>query len=197
MSPWILGIDPGLGGAVAVLEGTGRLIRVEDTPSLWVRAGRRRRRAYDVAAMRRILARCLLEGNGALHAVIEAQQAMPRQGVRSMFSTGFGYGVWVGLLAGLAIPYTVVAPRRWQSALLMGRGDPKALSILTASQLFPGVSLPRGRHGRADAVLLAEYGRRLVCGAARVARQGRGRTISESIDGLDGPGGVVRRWREA
>lgn len=161
----IIGIDPGLGGAVAVLDGSGRPVSVDDTPSLWVRSGRSRRRAYDVAAMCQMLARDL-EGNGAVHAVIEYQQAMPRQGVRSMFSTGYGYGLWVGLLAGLAIPYTVVAPRKWQSALIMGRGDRKALSVVTASRLFPGLSIPKGRHGRADALLLAEYGRRLVSGAA-------------------------------
>jgi len=163
-----IGIDPGVGGAVAALDGRGRLVALDDTPTIMVRSGRRQRRAYDVAAMRAAVSRCAAGGTAA-HAVIEHQRAMPKQGVASMFSTGYGYGLWVGLLAGLGIPHTVVEPQRWQAAMLLGRGDPKARALLAASRLFPSIVIPRTRHGRADALLLAEYGRRLLSGIAREA----------------------------
>jgi hypothetical protein len=168
MADIVIGIDPGVSGAVAALAGSGRVVAVDDTPTVWARPGRSRRRAYDVAAMRALLARHVVDG-ALVHAVVEHQQAMPRQGVTSMFSTGFGYGLWVGLLAGLGVPHTVVAPRKWQIAMLAGRGDPKARALLAASRLFPELAVPRFRHGRADALLLAEYGRRLLAGAAREA----------------------------
>jgi crossover junction endodeoxyribonuclease RuvC len=160
----VIGIDPGVGGAVAAMYGHGTIIRVDDTPVFWAKARRSKRRVYDVAAMRTLISRHA--GHGILVTVfVEHQQAMPKQGVTSMFSTGYGYGLWLGILAGLAIPHTVVAPRRWQAAMLAGQGEPKARALLAAARLFPGCAIPKRRHGRADALLLAEYGRRLLFGA--------------------------------
>lgn len=157
-----IGIDPGVSGAVAALY-HGSLLSVDDTPTLWARFGRSRRRVYDVAAMRVMLERHMHD-KAVLSVFIERQQAMPRQGVTSMFSTGYGYGLWMGLLSGLGIQHTVVGPRRWQAAMLAGRGDSKTRALIAASQLFPKIVIPKGRHGRADALLLAEFGRRLICG---------------------------------
>lgn len=160
----VIGIDPGVGGAIAAMYGHGTIIRVDDTPVLWARSRRSKRRVYDVAAMHTMISRHA--GNGMMvNVFVERQQAMPKQGVTSMFSTGYGYGLWIGILAGLAIPHTVVSPRRWQAVMLVGQGDPKARALVAAARLFPGCAIPKSRHGRADALLLAEYGRRLLVGA--------------------------------
>jgi hypothetical protein len=102
------------------------------------------------------------------HVYIERQQAMPKQGVSSTFSTGYGFGLWIGMLVALRLPYTVVGPREWQKDMLAGTtGDTKARSILRALQLYPGLPLtrPNGRKptldGVADAALIATYGLRL------------------------------------
>ena len=107
---------------------------------------------------------------GRLTVCIEKQQSMPGQGVSSTFSTGYGFGLWIGILAALGISYTVVRPQTWKREMLrdmagdtMSTGNGKAAARLRAMQLFPSASdqLTRVKdHGRADALLIAEYHRR-------------------------------------
>ena len=85
-----IGIDPGLSGVVAVLAADGALLAVHDTPTLTLRVARGTRHDCDVPGMVALVAP--YTGVGP-HVIIEASQAMPGQGVRSMFSTGYGYGL--------------------------------------------------------------------------------------------------------
>lgn len=163
-----IGIDPGLTGAVAVIdldpEGGAFFY---DTPV--VRLDKKQR--YDYAAMAQILRMLKVEFWKGLCVTVEKVHSMPKQGVASSFNFGMGFGAWLGILAALEIPYTLVDPRRWTKALLcdMPKGDEAA--VIRASELYPAVSselrTPKGRLllGRADALLLAHYG--LADGAAR------------------------------
>jgi crossover junction endodeoxyribonuclease RuvC len=64
----------------------------------------------------------------------------------------------VGLLAALQIAYTTVRPAIWKRAL--GLGKDKEAARLRAMQLFPAADLRRKKdHGRAEALLLAWWGR--------------------------------------
>jgi len=93
--------------------------------------------------------------------VIEEAQAMPGQGTRSMFQTGLGMGIWLGVLAALQLPYRRVRPQIWKKAF--GLGKDKEASRLKAMQLYPGADLRRKKdHGRAEALLLAFYGQRHI-----------------------------------
>ena len=88
--------------------------------------------------------------------MIEEAQSMPGQGVRSMFTTGYGLGLWVALLAALQMPYTTVRPAIWKA---LGLGKDKEQARLRAQQLFPTADLRlKKHHGRAEALLLAWYG---------------------------------------
>jgi hypothetical protein len=98
-----VGIDPGLSGAVAVLTADGSLVAVYDTPTLTLRVARGMRHDYDIPGMCALLTPYASAG---LHVVIEASQAMPGQGTRSTWTTGCGYGLWLGMLAALQLPYT-------------------------------------------------------------------------------------------
>ena len=150
----ILGVDPGLAGAVAVLDPAGAFVAVHDTPTLTLRVARGTRHDYDVPGMAALLAPYAGAG---LHVIIEASQAMPGQGVRSTFSTGYGYGLWVGILAALQVPYTPVRPVIWKKAF--GLGKDKEQAWLRAQQLFPSADLRlRKHHGRSEALLLGWYG---------------------------------------
>lgn len=157
----ILGIDPGLSGAVAYLGTSPHVVHVEDTPTLTVVGGSGNRREYNLAEMRALLTRY----QDISMAYIEKVHSMPGQGVRSMFTMGMGYGAWLGMLAALAIPYTLVTPQRWKKAMLADQaGQDKDASRLRAIQLFPTEARYFARKkddGRAEAVLIAEYGRRL------------------------------------
>ena len=79
-----------------------------------------------------------------------------------MFNFGKGFGLWLGILAGLGIPHTLVTPQAWKKEMMQGMGDKDAARI-RAQELFPHCvdSLSRKKDiGRADALLIAEYGRR-------------------------------------
>ena len=167
----LIGIDPGLDGGVALLGGgeDGELVHTWITPTLPHPSGKGHRREYDVPAMRRLL------GATVDLAVIESAQARPGQGVSSMFSIGKGFGLWLGLLAGLGIPYDIVHPRRWSGAMLadVAKGDTEAAAAVVATRLFPALDLrasPRCRKlhsGMVDALLIAEWKRRQLLNTPR------------------------------
>ncbi len=149
-----IGIDPGLSGALAVLAPDGTLQALYDAPVLTLKVARGTRQAYDVPGMCGLLQPYAGAG---LHAVIEESQAMPGQGTRSMFTIGYGYGLWLGLLTALQMSYTPVRPAIWKKVFNLGKD--KEASRLRAMQLFPGADLRRKKdHGRSEALLLAWYG---------------------------------------
>ena len=99
-----------------------------------------------------------------LHAYIERAQAMPKQGVTSMFNYGKGFGLWLGLLIGIGIPYTLVSPIRWKKVMLPDMAKDKGASLLRAKQLFPQCSAQLQLvkdHNKAEALLIAAYGQQL------------------------------------
>lgn len=141
----------------------------------------------DEVMMRTHLQWALSESISTPHAFIEQSRAMVRprvnpktgkteilaQGARSAFNFGALYGLWRGMLVALKIPYEIVPPKTWQLLMLAGenKSDVKAASIRVAQRRWPGVSLlptPRCRKpsdGMADALNIAEYGRRTDTGA--------------------------------
>ena len=90
-------------------------------------------------------------------AVIERVSSSPQMGVVSAFTFGRSYGFLRGLLAGFQVPYIEVQPQKWQKGMqCMTKGD-KNVSKSKAQQLWPKIKIT---HANADALLLAEYGRR-------------------------------------
>ncbi len=103
-------------------------------------------------------------GQENIHAIIERSQAMPKQGVSSTFKVGVGYGIWLGLLVAIGIPYTEVRPNIWKAKMLAGKGKDKGASIIRAKQLFPQISNELTlvkHHNKAEALLLAAYGQQI------------------------------------
>src|SRR3990167_9925919 len=130
----IIGIDNGLDGGIVILGDSGLVVEKHITPVIGVSG--KGKRAYDVPGMTRIL-RPYTENTKVF---IERAQAMPGQGVSSMFSIGYGYGLWTGILTAMAIPFEVVGPRTWQAEMFAGmnRDDTKRASALVAARLSPG-----------------------------------------------------------
>lgn len=153
----VVGIDPGLSGALVAIREDLALLRAEDTPTL--AAGNRRE--YDIPRMADLIRSVSL--GEPTRAVLEAAQAMPKQGVSSTFSFGRGYGIWLGVLGALEIPYSTVRPGEWTKILKGLPGKGKERSVLFASRTFPALELiPEGckrpKDGRADAACMAYYG---------------------------------------
>jgi hypothetical protein len=97
-------------------------------------------------------------------AAIEQAAARPAQGRCSTFSFGARFGEWLGVLSALHVPFVIVPPQRWQKAagLLPSDGDAKARSLAAARRRWPAVDLHRkGDDGKADALHLADYARRV------------------------------------
>lgn len=137
-------------------------MRVEDTPSFLLSG---KARDYDVPGMVRMLG-----AYGTLpedHAFIERWQARPEASPQSMGKIGYGFGLWVGILTAMEIPLTIVWPQTWQKEMYAGAvGEGKERSLLIASRLWPDLVIPKTRHDRADALLIAEWGRRTLLGKA-------------------------------
>lgn len=151
----IAGIDPGQTGAIAFISSSGK-VEIYDTPIEMVKKGKGIKKEYLPGNMADLLRAIDLN-----HVFIESVHAMPGQGVTSMFNFGKGFGIWIGILAALKIPYTLITPQAWKKHLMQGIKDKDAARI-RAQQLYPSVSEELSRKkdiGRADALLIAEYGR--------------------------------------
>jgi len=160
-----IGIDPGLSGAVGVIdEGAGNALPklfVYDTPTALVE-GETTKRKYLGRAMA-LLLKPFADRSDVL-AVLENVHAMPKQGVSSSFNFGEGKGRWEGILDAYAIPYESVSPQRWKKAIMADQGKEKSAARFKAMSLFPELAdyFKLVKHdGRAESLLMAEYGRRL------------------------------------
>ncbi|OBU85475.1 hypothetical protein MY55_15970 [Chromobacterium subtsugae] len=148
-----LGIDPGINGAIAVLDGE-QLLAVYDMPVVELRSGKATKRSVSPA----LLADLLRQLAGA-HVVIEKVGAMPGQGVASMFNFGKSAGIVEGVCAGLGLPVSFVTPQQWQKRA--GRRDGKDGSRARAAELFPaqaGLFARVKDDGRAEAALIGRFG---------------------------------------
>ena len=160
----VIGIDPGLTGAIAVLPHENAAL-VFDTPTALVKG----KNTYLVAEMGDLLEELVADdshGTPKAHAFIEGQQTFPKMPSRAMFSLGYGYGLWLGLVAGLKIPHTIVPPKTWKAEMAIPRKADKEASRMRAQQLYPDLVQSyltlKKHHGRAEALLIAEYGRRML-----------------------------------
>jgi crossover junction endodeoxyribonuclease RuvC len=155
-----IGIDPGKDGSISIIRDDGQLV-VVPTPMVGKSSGKGRE--YDIIGMRDTLT----TANGGydtknVFVTIERAQSMPGQGVSSTFEFGRGYGIWLGLLAALELPYQVIHARTWTRVMLMGAsGEGKRRACSVAMRLFPQWR-PKLKYEEefADSILLAEFGRR-------------------------------------
>ncbi len=148
-----LGIDPGKKGAIAAIEGNRVRSVLRTTPHLV------KGKAYRYHEMARVL-RAVAETGKVGACTIEQGGAMPRQGVTSMVSIGLGLGLWIGVAVTLGLSLEMPRPNVWKKA--MGVTKDKGSSILMAERLFPDWSAKfKADEAIAEALLLAEYGRRV------------------------------------
>ena len=140
-----IGIDPGASGALAIL-GENRPVLV----------------SCDYAKYDAVLGTL-----GAAFATVEDVHAMPMNGCKGNFMLGWSLGRIQQMLESHGISYQLVKPQSWQKEYGISNKDKsKAQSIATAKRLFPGTDLRRTERctkdhdGFADALLIAEWGRR-------------------------------------
>ena len=152
-----IGIDPGIAGAVAAVDSSGRLLGAYHIPTLQTKG---KRREINVGALRSILADFV--GGKQAFASLERVSARPGQGVVSMFRFGKACGLLEGLLLGLRVDYVTPVPRSWQKVMLrdVEGQTSKIRSVLAATRKWENLDLKLKKdHNKADAALLAEYAR--------------------------------------
>jgi len=151
-----LGIDPGKKGSIAIIDSDRTMIKLVPVPVIKIKKGH----DYDIAEMKHMLSEITTLNEVGI-CVIEKAQAMPGQGVTSMFTIGKGYGIWLGLLTAIGIPFIEISPRVWTRRLLIGvGGEGKERNYKASRQLFPEWQVKfKYEHEWCDSLLLAEYAR--------------------------------------
>lgn len=157
--PLFMGIDPGLSGALAVLNHAGQLVDVIGMPTDPIGKSRRVSGRSIARWINETLLRC--DTTFAL-CMVEQVASRPGQGVASMFSFGRSLGAVEGALGALSMPTDYATPQTWKKAFSLG--SDKQESIRKACDLIPALAgrpNPKGpTDGMAEAVLLAEFARR-------------------------------------
>ncbi len=158
---YVIGIDPGITGAVVVLNMDGGLEAAGVCPS--VPTGKGNKRDYDIDGMRRLVEPYSLMAGKQSRCALELVGPMPKQGVTSMFNFGMGYGIWKGIVASHLMQMTLVKPKRWQDEMLAGypRGEAvKQSAVRVAKARWPDIPITLKKDwGIADAALIAEWHR--------------------------------------
>jgi crossover junction endodeoxyribonuclease RuvC len=152
----ILGIDLGLGGAIAVLDMEATLVAGEDMPAL--ADGTAKRRTINSIS----LAARLREHGPIHHAFVEFVSSRPGEGPVGAFAFGRGRGIVEGVLGSLAIPMTLLTPACWKRVGL-APGTNKDASRSMAIARWPDKAEWFKRkmdNGRSDAALIGVAGPR-------------------------------------
>lgn len=127
----IIGIDPGLSGGLAVVDGAVLEAVAPMPTTLWVDG---KKQVVDPEQLCELVCQWQL-WFGVSHCCIERVGARPGQGVTSMFNFGMSFGLLYGVMTALNFDVEFVTPNRWKKDLeLDGLKDS---SRLMAHSLWP------------------------------------------------------------
>jgi crossover junction endodeoxyribonuclease RuvC len=153
----VLAIDPGLAGALALLD-----LNLRKIHTIWDMPLKEGKIHPEGVAFTIDLAKSIASAN--LVAVIENVNARPRQA--GMWTFAVGVGVVHGCLAAHGVPLSLIQPAAWKSACGLRRlttetqADTKTKARELAARLFPESAdlFRRVRDdGRAESVLIGRF----------------------------------------
>ena len=151
----IIGIDPGLSGAIAILE-NNKVLNIFDMPVM--SEGKKNKRQLNSA----LLVSLLKENIGQseeVSIVVEQVNAMPGQGVTSMFNFGQTIGAIKGVCAALELPIFFVRPSKWKKYFELINSS-KDSSRTKAIEMYPMLSKQLAKKkdvNKSDAILIARF----------------------------------------
>lgn len=164
---FIAGIDPGQTGAVCLRDTNSNSIKLMPLPFV--------DGELDMIELNEIFFSFIGKSksyyakhfhNGLIKFYLEKAQAMPKNGVVSMFKYGRNFGRIEGVISGLNLPYRLIHPKTWTKVMHEGcdsKMDAKNKSLTAAKRLFPGINFKRTERckkddeGFIDALLISEY----------------------------------------
>ena len=151
----VIGIDPGLSGAIAVLE-NNKVLNIFDMPVM--SEGKKNKRQLNSAQLVKLI-KDNISNNDDISVVVEQVNAMPGQGVTSMFNFGQTFGAIKGVCAALGLPIFFVRPSKWKKHFELINSS-KDSSRTKAIEMYPSLSdnLAKKKDvNKSDAILIARY----------------------------------------
>ena len=151
----IIGIDPGVSGGISILENK-KVIEIFDMPTMI--DGKKNKKQVNGSQVTNIIKENLKSGKEIV-VVVEHVNAMPGQGVTSMFNFGQSFGVIKGICSALSLPIYFVRPTKWKKYFNLIKTNKDASRTKTI-EIYPEISskLSRKKDGnKADAILIARY----------------------------------------
>lgn len=155
----IIGVDPGAYGALALVDGPC-LIAVFDMPILKIRRGKTDKAEVDGYRLAAELAE--FPGAHCGTAYLEQVGGITGQSASAAFNFGRSCGIVEGVLKGSGARVEFVPPGTWKRFLRVNPG--KDGSRAMAARFWPDKAHLFARvkdDGRAEAALIAEYGRHM------------------------------------
>ena len=131
----IIGIDPGLSGAIAVME-DNKVLNIFDIPVM--SEGKKNKRQLNSALLVNLLKKNITKEE-EVAVVVEQVNAMPGQGVTSMFNFGQTFGALKGICAALELPIFFVRPSKWKKHFELINSS-KDASRTKAIEMYPKLS---------------------------------------------------------
>ena len=161
-----IGIDPGKNGGIYFK--LGKNYTFFPIPKIG--------KEYDERALFKIF-NSHTDSFSEMYAVIEDVHAIYGSSAGATFDFGYGCGLLTGMLVACNIPFTKVAPKKWQSQMFEGipgqtktsssgktiQKDTKKMAEMAAKRLFPFIDLRATERckvvhdGKVDALLICEY----------------------------------------
>ena len=151
----IIGIDPGLSGAIAVLE-NNQVLNIFDIPVM--SEGKKNKRQLNSALLVNLLKENINKEE-EVAVVVEQVNAMPGQGVTSMFNFGQTFGALKGICAALELPIFFVRPSKWKKHFELINSS-KDASRTKAIEMYPKLSKQQTKKkdvNKSDAILIARF----------------------------------------
>ncbi len=151
----IIGIDPGLSGAIAVMK-NNKVLNIFEIPVM--SEGKKNKRQLNSAQLVRLL-KDNIKDEEEVSVIVEQVNAMPGQGVTSMFNFGQTFGAIKGICAALSLPIFFVRPSKWKKHFELINSS-KDSSRTKAIEMYPLLSSELSKKkdvNKSDAILIARF----------------------------------------
>jgi len=153
----IIGIDPGISGAICFFE-EGQVNEILEMPTM-AEGKKNKRQINGPQIYNEISSRINKFSKKDIIVVIEQVSAMPGQGVTSMFNFGQSFGVLKGICSAMQLSMHFVRPAKWKKyfGLIKTEKDASRTKVI---EIFPYISAQLSKKkdsNKADAVLIASF----------------------------------------
>ena len=151
----VIGIDPGISGSICFFK-DGKVVDIIEMPNM--AEGKKNKRQVNGAQVTNIIKERLNQDKEVV-VVVEHVNAMPGQGVTSMFNFGQSFGVIKGICSALSLPIYFVRPMKWKKHFNLIKTN-KDASRTKVIEIYPEISSKISKKkdsNKADAILIARY----------------------------------------